>query len=46
MLKQELFEKISMNIDLFKTLTDEQKIEYIDNLKTASHSVLNTFQTT
>jgi hypothetical protein len=46
MLKQELFEKTSMNIDLFKTLTDEQKKEYIDNLKTASHCVTNTFQTT
>ena len=46
MLKQELYKKISMNINLFKTLTDEQKIEYIDNLKTASHSILNTFQTT
>jgi hypothetical protein len=30
MLEKELFEKISLNIDLFKTLTDEQKIEYID----------------
>jgi hypothetical protein len=44
MLEKELFEKISLNIDLFKTLTDEQKIEYIDYLKTASHSVLNTFE--
>ncbi len=44
MLEKELFEKISLNIDLFKTLTDEQKIEYIDNLKTASYSVLNTFE--
>ncbi len=43
MLKQKLFEKRSKNIDLFKTLTDEQKIEHIDYLKTASHSVLNTF---
>ena len=43
MLEKELFEKISYNIDLFKTLTDEQKIEYIDYLKTASHSVFNTF---
>jgi hypothetical protein len=44
MLKQKLFEKMNNNIDLFKTLTDEQKIEYIDYLKTASHSVLNTFE--
>ena len=44
MLKEELFEKISNNIDLFKTLTDEQKIEYIDYLKTASHCVFNTFE--
>jgi hypothetical protein len=44
MLKQKLFEKINNNIDLFKTLTDEQKIEYIDYLKTASYSVLNTFE--
>ncbi len=44
MLKQELFEKISKNINLFKSLTDEQKIEYIDYLKTASYSVLNTFE--
>jgi hypothetical protein len=44
MLEKELFEKISNNIDLFKTLTDEQKIEYIDYLKTASHSVFNTFE--
>ena len=43
MLEKELFEKISNNIDLFKTLTDEQKIECIDYLKTASHSVFNTF---
>ena len=33
MLKQELIKKISMNIDVFKTLTDEQKIEYMDYLK-------------
>ncbi len=44
MLKEELFEKINKNIDLFKTLLDEQKIEYIDYLKTASYSVLNTFE--
>ena len=44
MLKQKLFEKMNNNIDLFKTLTDEQKIEYIDYLKTASYSVLNTFE--
>ena len=44
MLKQKLFEKISKDINLFKTLTDEQKIEYIDYLKTASHSILNTFE--
>jgi len=44
MLKQKLFEKISKDINLFKTLTDEQKIEYIDYLKPASHSVLNTFE--
>lgn len=43
MLKEELFKKISKNMDLFKTLTYEEKIEYIDTLKAASHSVLNTF---
>ena len=42
MLQQKPFENINMNIDLFKTLTDEQTIEYIDYLKTASYSVLNT----
>ena len=45
MLKQKLFEKINVNIDLFKTLTNEQKMEYIDYLKPASHSVFNTFNT-
>ena len=44
MLKQKPFEKISKDINLFKTLTDEQKIEYIDYLKTASYSVLDTFE--
>ena len=44
MLKEELFEKINKDINLFKALTDEQKIEYIDYLKTASHSVFNTFE--
>jgi hypothetical protein len=33
MLKQKPFEKINKNIDLFKTETDEQKIEYMDYLK-------------
>ena len=28
-----MFENINENIDLFKTLTNEQKIEYIDYLK-------------
>jgi hypothetical protein len=46
MLKEELIKKINTDINLFKALTDAQKIEYIDYLKTASHSVLNTFQAT
>ena len=46
MLKEELIEKINTDINLFKALTDAQKIEYIDYLKTASHSIFNTFQTT
>ena len=45
MLKEELFEKIKKDINLFKALTDEQKIQCIDYLKTASHSVFNTFNT-
>ena len=44
MLKEELFGKISKDINLFKTLTDEQKIQCIDYLKTASHSVLKTLE--
>ena len=33
MFEKELFEKINENFNLFKTLTNEQKIGYIDYLK-------------
>jgi len=34
MLEEELFEKINNNLNLFKTLTYEQKIIYIEKLQT------------
>ena len=35
-----------LDMSVWKTSTNEEKIKYIDYLKTASHSVLKTFQTT
>ena len=37
-----MFENINENIDLFKTLTKEQKIEYIDYLKMTEMFKTNT----
>ena len=33
-----------LDMSVWKTLTNEEKIKYIDYLKTASHSILNTFE--